>query len=777
MKRPRQRNELLQAALAYAAHGWPVLPLRGKLPAIAKRDGGRGVHDATTDSETIRKWWDCLPSANIGIAMGEPSGVWALDIDPRHGGDKSMADLERRYAPLPQTIEQITGADGRHLLFRWSGEAIKNRANIAPGLDTRSTGGYIVAEPSRHPETGRPYTWKAGHRPNDRPATAAPDWLIELVADRPTRRSGPATSSCKMASTGSLEHYCEKTLAEECAAVTKAKPGDRNDALNKAAYSLGQLIGARALGQAQVEDALYDAAAANGLVADDGEHAVRATIASGIGAGIEQPRKIPHRQAYNDSGRVEGKPPNGRVAGAASGDGADSLILNPGAPLCIARKFLEERYSVDDLHTFHHHNEDFYAWNGKCYQRIDEAAVRAQIYLYLEGATKWDAKAKELVPFDPTTRKVNDVMDALRAAANLPNTTVAPMWSVDEHVPDLTHPPDQILACGNGLLHLPTLELQPHTPLFFSHNALDFDYDPAAGAAPPNWLNFLSSLWPTDQAAIETLQEIFGYLLTTNRSQQKIFMIVGPKRSGKGTIARVLAALLGQANVCAPTLTSLTHRFGLEPLIGILLAIIADARLGGRSDQAAIAERLLSISGEDAVTIDRKYHHAWTSILPTRFLILTNELPRIADASGALASRYIILTLTKSFYGKEDHGLIHRLLTELPAILNWAVEGWIRLRERGHFLQPASSDEAVQVVEDLASPISAFVRDRCTVEAGKEVSCDALFIAWQAWCEAQGRKPSGKSSFGRDLKAALPGIRIMQHQRVRFYEGLHLEDR
>ena len=107
------------------------------------------------------------------------------------------------------------------------------------------------------------------------------------------------------------------------------------------------------------------------------------------------------------------------------------------------------------------------------------------------------------------------------------------------------------MACGNGLLHLPTLELQPHTPLFFSHNALDFAHHPAAGAASPNWLNFLSSLWLTDQAAIETLQEIYGYLLTTNSSQQKIFMIVGPKRSGKGTIARVLAALLGQASVCA----------------------------------------------------------------------------------------------------------------------------------------------------------------------------------------------------------------------------------
>ena len=97
--------------------------------------------------------------------------------------------------------------------------------------------------------------------------------------------------------------------------------------------------------------------------------------------------------------------------------------------------------------------------------------------------------------------------------------------------------------------------------------------------------------------------------------------------------------------------------FGLAPLIGKRLAIISDARLSGRADQHAIAERLLSITGEDALTIDRKYAPAWTGRLHTRFLILSNELPRLADASGALAGRFILLSLTESFYGREDQGL------------------------------------------------------------------------------------------------------------------------
>src|SRR5262249_29496160 len=150
---------------------------------------------------------------------------------------------------------------------------------------------------------------------------------------------------------------------------------------------------------------------------------------------------------------------------------------------------------------------------------------------------------------------------------------------------------------------------------------------------------------------------------------------------------------------------------GLAPLIGKPLAFITDARLGGRSDQAAITERLLSISGEDALTIDRKHIDAWTGRLPTRFTILTNELPRISDTSGALVGRFVMLVLVHSFYGREDPGLTARLLTELPGILNWALHGYRRLRQRGYFLQPASACEAIEQVEMLASPTKAFINE------------------------------------------------------------------
>src|SRR5580704_9184179 len=111
-----------------------------------------------------------------------------------------------------------------------------------------------------------------------------------------------------------------------------------------------------------------------------------------------------------------------------------------------------------------------------------------------------------------------------------------------------------------------------------------------------------------------------------------------PTRSGKGTIARVIRALVGLANVVGPTLASLSMPFGLSSWRGKSLAIISDARLSGRHDMAVITERLLQVSGEDAIEIPVKYEESVTSKLPTRIVILSNEIPKLVDSSGALAA-------------------------------------------------------------------------------------------------------------------------------------------
>ena len=330
-------------------------------------------------------------------------------------------------------------------------------------------------------------------------------------------------------------------------------------------------------------------------------------------------------------------------------------VINPRAPYDVARLF------QGSLSTpLHHHRGAFYEWGGAAWPETAEPALRARLYAYLDRCKRKNSEG-ELCPVKPNLPMVGAVLDALRATAHLDEAVSPPAWLGDGSGP----PAHEIVACTNGLLHLPTRRLLPHTPQFFTLNALDFAYEPTA-PEPRQWLAFLRQLWPSDGQSIAALQELFGYCLTADTRQQKAFLLVGPKRSGKGTIARVLQRLIGPHNCVAPTLAGLGTNFGLAPLIGKQVAIISDARLSGRADHSVIAERLLSITGEDGVTVDRKYSFSWTGQLQVRFLVISNELPRLADASGALVSRFVLLLLTESFYGREDHDLTTKLLGELP---------------------------------------------------------------------------------------------------------------
>jgi putative DNA primase/helicase len=450
-------------------------------------------------------------------------------------------------------------------------------------------------------------------------------------------------------------------------------------------------------------------------------------------------------------------------------------VLSPAAPLDSAREMVRRMFMQQQYRTLHHQQDTFYRWRGTHYAEAAREEVRATVYDFLDGVKQMNDNGK-LVSFNPNKAKVANVLEALAASAQLDGSIRAPAWLDDKR-----HPPARdILACANGLLHLPTRVLLPLSPTFFGLNAVDYAYD-ATAENPAAWLEFLASIWSGDQKSVDTLQELFGLLLTADTSHQKAFLIVGPKRSGKGTIARVLTALLGKENVAGPTLGGLSQNFGLAPLIGKPLAIISDARLGGRADAQTIAERILAITGEDSLSIDRKFRDAWTGRLPTRFLILTNELPKLQDASGALASRFIVLRLTRSFFGKENHALTQRLVTELPAILQWAMAGRDRLAERRYFVQPESARQAVMELEDLASPIGAFLRDRCVVGSAHCVECEMLYAAWSTWCTGQHRDhPGTVQTFGRDLRAAVPDLATAQPRdrktggRLRYYQGVGL---
>jgi P4 family phage/plasmid primase-like protien len=424
---------------------------------------------------------------------------------------------------------------------------------------------------------------------------------------------------------------------------------------------------------------------------------------------------------------------------------------------------------VDDVCTLRFHMDDWHKWQTGRYVTVLPSEIRAEVVNYL------NTRCHHL-----SSGVVNNVLDQLRAKTLLPFGYTPPCWVKTPE--GLSWDPAAVLSCKNGLLYLPDFAdgepaLIPATPRLFTPAALDFAFDEHA-PPPLRWLDFLAELWGDDQQSIDALQEWFGYFLVPDTRQQKMFWIIGPKRSGKGTIARVAVSLIGNHNVCSPTLSSLAGNFGLQNLLGKTLAIISDARLSGRTDQAVVTERLLSITGEDYQDVDRKHKSQVNLKLLTRMMVLSNELPRLHDASGALSSRMIILRTSKSFYGEENINLTEQLLAERPGILLWAIEGWKRLQARGKFLQPTSGAELREQMDDLASPVGAFLKDRCEFGPDLEEPTKSLYAGYQAWMLANGSKASGDSIFARDLFAAAPHVRSVRRRdgekRLHVYLGLRM---
>lgn len=275
----------------------------------------------------------------------------------------------------------------------------------------------------------------------------------------------------------------------------------------------------------------------------------------------------------------------------------DAIIVPSGAPTEAADKFVEQRHMLGAVPLLRHWRGAFYAWTGTHYRLHRDEDLERDLYAFLKGIFARKENGN-IAPFNPTKTKVAEVVHALRRSALLlPTEWEAPFWLAGLSEPPQYKPARDLIATGNGLLNLMTRKMTGHDPLYFSTNCLPFDYDPDA-PEPKQFYKFLDAL-KLDQEMEDTLQEIFGYLLTDDTRQQKIFLIVGPRRGGKGTLVFVLEQLLGKDNITYQTLDSLTvtGEFGRWPLIDMKLAVFADARLGSRGNIHRLVETLLSISG------------------------------------------------------------------------------------------------------------------------------------------------------------------------------------
>lgn len=415
---------------------------------------------------------------------------------------------------------------------------------------------------------------------------------------------------------------------------------------------------------------------------------------------------------------------------------------------------LNDKFSKDGLRTLHHQNQMFMMWDGTKYRQYKEDDIRPIISNYLTYFAEMDGFDDDdkamWKPYEVRKHKVLELAMTLKDMTHIDSSLSDPSWLIDddEDLPD----PREIVSCKNGLLDIANRELLPPTPGFYSFTNTNITYDPDA-KEPENWLKFLDTT--LDAESRDLLQEWFGYCLVQDTRMQKIMMIVGKPGSGKGTAVRVLQKLVGHGSYCSMDFEKLGDQFALSVALGKSLMIFPDARQNfGSQNKGNVVSSLLSISGEDDILIDRKRIDPVTQKLNTRITIVSNDVLSLPDTSGALERRQLWIRFP-GFESEADPDLKKKLDAELTGILNWAIEGWHRVRNSGEFTEPESAQDFRDSFREQSSPIKAFIEDTCRVERGKSQLVGEIYHMWNLWRKIKGYSNThSAAAFGKQLISA-----------------------
>lgn len=405
---------------------------------------------------------------------------------------------------------------------------------------------------------------------------------------------------------------------------------------------------------------------------------------------------------------------------------------------------------------------EWWRWKGT-HWTPDLPALRQLVALSVELSSIPASEDKPSRPYPATRAARADMLDAMQVVCEVDDST-AEHWKggVSTGWDDA-----DIIPTPGGYMHASSRQLIPAEPSFFAPahlgtTPLDLD--------TPHWLAFLASL-QLDVDEVCTLQEMMGYLISRDTWAQKAFMLIGLARSGKGTILSLLKAIVN-SGWAGTDPSELGGDFGLASLRGKQLAILDDIRDWGGEDSKRCTQRILTITGEGSPNIQRK---GTTTVaderLPVRFILSSNVVPRFQDQSAVIARRFIAIHINVSFLGREDHGLLARLMGELPGVAWWALCGLRRLREAGRFTDSARGAALLEAVADLASPLDSWLRD-CTEPSGRATRAE-LWASWERWAQANRSAVGSQMKLYADLTSR--GFEEKKSDGVRLFLGLSVK--
>ena len=561
-----------------------IFPLKGKIPLTA-----HGCKDATRDRDQVESWWDQYPLANIGIATGEINGLLVIDVDVKHDqgkyGDESLKALESELGELPETWVAITGSGGLHYYFRYpEGHDIRNSASqLAQDIDIRAQGGYVVAPPSVHPDTGRLYEWECGSDPEETPLAELPEkWLQRL----------------EKKVTGEALGDSQKKLFEIPETVSV---GARNDTLFRYGASL------RAKSVPAIET--YK------LMDQFNKDKCSPPIPAG------------ELQKIYDS-----------VMKYQAGSSEDEIMKS---------RNHEITETGEDLSQFHHFNDkglptsvyDFRIYEYLS-QRGDIFILGSVPYMYRGGVYRGDVSGANL---KTEIRKL--IYPELVKSTTIERVYRLFLSEKDIQVSyeDLNRYPQHWINFKNGFYDPLAQKMIPHDPKYRAINQIPHEYHPEAqltGEEVERWLEFIVPQ-PDDR---EMLLQYMGYCLTRDTRQQKFMILYGSGGSGKSTVIRLIESMIGAQNISNISLKELSQRFASYGLLGKTLNSCADLEVSALEDTSVIKKILGedSLRGEPKGKQDIYFKNYAKLIFSTNELPLV-----ISEKTNGFYRRLLILNMTR----------------------------------------------------------------------------------------------------------------------------------
>jgi putative DNA primase/helicase len=358
------------------------------------------------------------------------------------------------------------------------------------------------------------------------------------------------------------------------------------------------------------------------------------------------------------------------------------------------------------------------------WQPIDKDIIKQEIKRVLEQAKAEGVRT--------SAGLLSSVMELARIEIAIP----ADQWDSN---------PDY-LPCKNGVLHIPTKTLLPHTPDIYATTRLEYDFDP--NATCPNFMQAISVI----PDAAEFIQEFAGYSLTPDVRHEIAVWFWGAPGSGKSTILTGLQAMLGTRAGLLGLADIERSRFALSHLPGKTLVVSSE-----QPENFITASHILNalISGEP-ITVEQKYRDAITVVPHAKIAWAMNNLPRVNDANNGIMRRVKVIRFPNLPEDQRDPDLKDRILQEGAGILNWALIGLDRLRGRGRFVIPQSVQEATKDFQEK-NDIPALFLDEIgatidSLDPKCRTSAQELYDRYNDWCRRNGHKPMSSTKVSEEWK-------------------------